>query len=85
MAMITAIKFYYFILPVYALASLIALITASVPELTNLIILLKASFNDYFCKRNFKFSGAPKVVPFLAVSIIVFITFLSACPKINGP
>ena len=70
----------------YPLASLIALIVASVPELTILTFSTEGTISIIFEAIFVSSSvGAPKVVPFFEQFIIASIVYSSAWPKINGP
>ena len=68
-----------FSFPVYPLASLIALIHASVPELTNLILSILGTIETARSAIFVSISvGMPKEVPFLAFSITASKTGLNA-------
>ena len=68
------------------LANLIALIVASVPELTILTFSIEGTISIIFDAIRDSISvGAPYVVPLFEYSIIESIVAFSACPKIRGP
>ena len=71
---------------VAALASLKALKTASVPELTNRILSIEGNaFLTRIANSVSKDEGAPKVNPFLKTRRTPFSTDKSTWPKISGP
>ena len=75
-----------FSFPVYPLAKRTALIQASVPLLTNLILSIFGTMEIASRANSVSISvGIPKEVPLLAFSITALITGSWACPKINGP
>ena len=73
-------------LPVYPRANRIALIAASVPELTNLIFSMYLWLESMSVANSFSNRvGAPKLLPLDTDSVTAATTFLGACPKMRGP